>query len=64
MENQVILEAPWSLSLQHNILTSAVKSPHSPVASASESFMKDWYTGTKRKEEIENAENVLAPIVN
>ena len=63
MKNSVVQEAPWPLSLQHKTVAATVKASHSPVHPASKAFMKDWHKDTKRKEAIEHAENVVAPIV-
>ena len=63
MGNPGIPETPWSLSLQHKLLAVTVKASHSPVAPASKSFVKDWYTKTKRGA-INHAENVVAPILD
>ena len=63
MENPFIPETAWPLSLQHKAVGATVKESHSPVASASKAFVKDWYTDIKRKEAIKRAENVFVPIV-
>ena len=63
MDNTVIQETPWSLSLQHKTVAATVKASHSPMPPASEAFLKDLYMDKKRKKEMKYAENILVSIM-